>query len=297
MLQETENTIFEYDDSGYIISISDMMSGLLFIFIITLVAFIINFQDAIQRQEKIREENEITSLNLKRKVKELEQEIIIQKKTRRAYANTVQKIVATETIRKNLLVRLKKELKEQGIKVEIDEKHGVLRLSEKAIRFRTGQAELAEDQLLKLEIIGDTLASILPCYAANPPEHWIKNNLCDPMVEGKLNSVFIEGHTDNVPVDMRTWGRYQNNWELSALRSIYTYQKLIPDRDLLANLINNNNQPIFSVSGYGEGRPIPGHKYDNPTADVENRRIDLRFIMTPPSETEAEKALRDAGVN
>ena len=282
-MQDTEQALVNDDDSGYLISVSDMMSGLLFIFIITLVAFIINFQEAIQREEKIKQN--------------LEQEIISQKKTRDAYANTVQKIVGAESIRKGLLIKLKNELKEKGIKVEIDQKHGVLRLTEKAIRFKTGHADLSEDQLKKLEIIGDTLAATLPCYAANPPLQWIENNSCDPAVQNKLNSVFIEGHTDNVPVDCKTWGRYRNNWELSALRAIYTYQKLIPDRTFLANLINTNNQPIFSVSGYGEGRPVPGHEHEQPTSDVGNRRIDLRFIMTPPSETEAEKALKDAGIN
>jgi flagellar motor protein MotB len=61
-------------------------------------------------------------------------------------------------------------------------------------------------------------------------------------------------------------------------------------------MINLSSEPVFSVSGYGEGRPILGHAHEKPTPDIENRRIDLRFIMTPPSETEAEKALKDAGV-
>ena len=104
----------------------------------------------------------------------------------------------------------------------------------------------------------------------------------------------MEGHTDNVPVASTNWGRYQNNWELSALRAIYTYQRLIPTRPALYEMKNPNKQPIFSVSGYGEGRPI--HDHEEPTADVENRRIDLRFIMTPPSKTEAEKALIEAGL-
>ncbi|MBE3884937.1 hypothetical protein HJ157_00475 [Vibrio parahaemolyticus] len=48
--------LLEDEGAGYLISVSDMMSGLLLIFIITLVAFIINFQDAIQKQETTREQ-------------------------------------------------------------------------------------------------------------------------------------------------------------------------------------------------------------------------------------------------
>ncbi len=172
----------------------------------------------------------------------------------------------------------------------------MLRLTEKAIRFNTGAAELADDQLDKLTTIGETLADILPCYAVDPPVAWVTDGTCNAKVQGKLDSVFVEGHTDNVPVGSTKWGRYHDNWELSALRAIYTYQRLIPTRLALADMMNPNGQPIFSVSGYGEGRPILGHAYGEPTADVENRRIDLRFIMTPPSETEAEKALKEAGV-
>jgi flagellar motor protein MotB len=114
----------------------------------------------------------------------------------------------------------------------------------------------------------------------------------------QLDSVFIEGHTDNQPVT--SYGvsgfRFKDNWELSALRAVYTYYKLIPERPLLFEMRNSNEQPIFNVSGYGEGRPLPGHHYEEPTSDADNRRIDIRFIMTPPSETMAEKALKEAGV-
>ncbi len=275
MHQETDHYLIDDEGAGYLISISDMMSGLLFIFIITLVAFIINFQDAIQRQEVAIER---------------------QKKTRIAYANTVQQIVGAEAIRKNLLMEIERRLLTYGIQVKIDADHGVLRLTEKAIRFDTGAIALDDGQLDKLAIIGKTLAEILPCYAANPLEEWVESGLCSPKVRGKLDSVFVEGHTDNVPVNSTKWGKYQDNWELSALRAIYTYQKIVPVNLSLNTMINQAGEPIFSVSGYGEGRPIPGHAHQKPTSDVENRRIDLRFIMTPPSETEAEKALKDAGV-
>jgi len=303
MAQDNDQYLMDDEGAGYLISISDMMSGLLFVFIITLVAFIINFQDAIQRQETERKEYEkvaadlqIKNSQLEEERKKLKEEIIHQQKTREAYAKTVQTIVGAEAIRADLLHQIQQRLLAEGIQVRIDEDHGVLRLTEKAIRFDTGSAELADDQLEKLQVIGQTLAQILPCYADNPPVDWLENRKCEKKVKGKLNSVFVEGHTDNVPVSSGRWGRFKSNWELSALRAIYTYQQLIPTHLFLSGMVNPNGQPVFSVSGYGEGRPIPGHAHEGPTPDLENRRIDLRFIMTPPSETEAEKALKEAGI-
>lgn len=277
------------EGAGYLISISDVMSGLLFVFIITLVAFIINFQDAIQRQENERKVYEI-------KADELQQENQKLKEAKNIYTSTVEEIVGAEAIRRNLLFQIQQQLSVKGIRVRIDADHGVLRLTEKAIRFDTGATELADDQLNKLEVVGKTLADILPCYSFHPPVVWIEDGRCNAKVQGKLDSVFVEGHTDNVPVNSGHGNRVQNNWELSALRAIYTYQKLITPHITLTTMVNSNRQPIFSVSGYGEGRPVPGHAYEKFTPDVENRRIDLRFIMTPPSETEAEKALKEAGV-
>ena len=43
----SQHDLLEDEGAGYLISISDMMAGLLFIFIITLVAFIINLMGGI----------------------------------------------------------------------------------------------------------------------------------------------------------------------------------------------------------------------------------------------------------
>lgn len=295
---ESDNSFRDDEGAGYIISISDMMSGLLFIFIITLVAFIINFQDAVQKQEAQKVEYEKTTIELEKRNQSLEREKKRQQHVTNAYAATIKQIIGAEALRKELLFKIQKELETRGVQVQIDTKHGVLRLTEQAIRFDTGSAELAQDQLKKIDIIGDTLSSILPCYTAMPPIEWVSNGVCSQETTGKLDSVFVEGHTDNTPVSGgNNSARYQNNWELSALRAIYTYQHLVPTHPLLSEMKNSGGLPVFSVSGYGEGRPVPGHFYDLPTSDIENRRIDLRFIMTPPSETEAEKALKAAGIN
>jgi chemotaxis protein MotB len=259
----SQDDLLEDEGAGYLISISDMMAGLLFIFIITLVAFIINFQDAIQKQKEVT----------------------------RAQTEIVKSFTNLDQTRTELLQLLKLRLQKENILVEIDTKHGVLRLTENAVQFETASSSLDEQNEANLKTIGAVLNAVIPCYASNPPtfqdcEGFDKSN-------GKIDSIFVEGHTDNVPMNSY---KFEDNWDLSASRAITAYRLLIPDT-VLNQIVNTNLQPIFSVSGYGEGRPVEGHSYTYPKSDPTNRRIDLRFIMTPPSLTDVQKNISAEGAN
>jgi len=277
------NDFLEDDGAGYLISISDMMSGLLFIFIITLVAFILNFQDAIQKQKDVTEQQKSISRNLQEAINK-------QKEVTETQKSIVRKLTNTDQVRSELLLNIKEELATQNIIVEIDIQHGVLRLTEQAVLFETAKDTLDEISKSNLQTISTIMSTILPCYAVKPP----KGDLCKGLehYKGMLDSVFVEGHTDNVPI--KSW-KYKNNWVLSAQRAISAYSSLVPN-SILEELQNTSFQPIFSVSGYGEGRPVEGHKYAMPTADPTNRRIDVRFIMTPPSLTAAQESLIKEGI-
>jgi flagellar motor protein MotB len=259
----SQHDILEDEGAGYLISVSDMMSGLLFIFIITLVAFIINFQDAIQKQKEVT----------------------------RTQTEIVKRFTNADDTRSDLLLLLKKRLEDENIIVEIDAEHGVLRLTENAVQFETARASLDEQNETNLNTIGTVLNTVIPCYASNPPI----NHDCEGFQEfhGKIDSIFVEGHTDNVP--MKSY-KYKDNWELSASRAITAYRVLIPNT-VLNKIVNTNSQPVFSVSGYGDGRPVKGHSYSYPKSDPTNRRIDLRFIMTPPSLTDVQQNIDAQGGN
>lgn len=259
----SQHDLLEDEGAGYLISVSDMMSGLLFIFIITLVAFIINFQDAIQKQKEVT----------------------------RTQTEIVKRFTNLDETRSDLLLLLKQKLESENIIVEIDAEHGVLRLTENAVQFETASASLDEKNESNLKTIGSVLDAVIPCYASNPPTL----HDCEDFEEfrGKIDSIFVEGHTDNVPMNSY---KYKDNWDLSASRAITAYRVLIPET-VLNQIVNVNSQPIFSVSGYGEGRPVKGHSYSYPKSDPTNRRIDLRFIMTPPSLTDVQENIKAQGVN
>lgn len=260
MAERDADPLAEAEAGNYLASVSDLMSGLLFVFIITLAVFVIEFQ--------------LASVST-----EAEREVLEDK---------VEDLTNARTLRRELLADIEQQLDERGVRVEVDLEHGILRLTEETVRFRAGSASLDELPRTNLRIIGQVLAALLPCYTVAPPAAL----RCDLDAAGKLEAVFIEGHTDSMPVR----GKGYSNWELSSQRAINAYQFLASEVPVLAGLGNQRGEALISVAGYAATRPLV--YYDEPTSDERNRRIDIRFIMAPPEETpEIIQAIRDQGVN
>lgn len=265
MTENADHSVFEDEGPGYLVSVSDIMAGLLFIFIITLVAFVIHFQDAEQKAVQIEQER-------KQKVRQLE----VKSKKQDVLLN---RLTNNRAVRKKLLTDIDRELRERGVKVKVDQERGVLRLTEKAVRFQRGKSDLGDEAKRNLDVIAEVLDRLLPCYAVAAQ----KIEDCDVNTIGKLEAVFIEGHTDNTKFP----GTAFTNWDLSAKRAIVTYQYILNRQPSLGQLVNRRNEVLFSVAGYADQRPVPGHAHVVPTDDENNRRIDMRFIMTPPTKEDA----------
>lgn len=81
--------------------------------------------------------------------------------------------------------------------------------------------------------------------------------------------VYIEGHTDNVPI---SGGRFGSNWELSAARA----------SGVLHAFVAKGLDPYrFTISGYGEYRPVASN--ESPEGRAKNRRVEL--VLMPPDKT------------
>jgi len=139
--------------------------------------------------------------------------------------------------------------------------------------FASGRGEILRERKPIVERIAERLDDLLPCYTLGTRAAYSKD--CNPAF-AVIEAVQIEGHTDSDGADAL-------NIALSARRGSATYAAMTAhEPDLVAHL-NLAGQPVLSIAGYGEGRPVK----DNDTVEGKstNRRIDLRFIMVTPGES------------
>lgn len=244
ILEEAQELLEE--EENYFVSMTDLMVGLVFVFIILLMYFALQFQDVTE---------ELTGAN----------------KTR------------TE-----ILEQLQRKLKEQGVPVIIDRENGVLRLPD-SVLFDSGQSALKAQGRANVEHLAAALFDILPCYSDG-----VRAGKKCPPRKHKLESVYIEGHTDSDRFS--GGGGLKDNWDLSVVRATNTYRTLIEFQSGLSNLCarkQNRCEPILSVSGYGPQRPVPDGKGSELERKQQNRRIDLRLIMMTPDAGQTKRAVAD----
>lgn len=253
---------------NYLASVSDLMSGLLFVFILALTVAIIQTKHSAQEAKEAAMQMESIQIRLK---------------------NVEARLVGTREATGNLLDRLQKELVKENVMVEIDPARSVLRIPENAVSFEVGRSDLNEENAERIRMIGRVLADKLLCYQKNVPETMRERCAKENPFGHTLDAIFIEGHTDNLAYRGDETGR--RNRYLSTARSNAVYGIMVVENDALENLTNPNGESLFSLSGYGSERPIAGHRHEVPTDDPANRRIEFRFIMTAPAFSEEEEEL------
>lgn len=202
-------------------SISDLMAGLLNIFILALAYYILNFS-------VIREQWE-----------------------------------NNDTIRNQFL----KEIQSSIVMVEIDEKKGTITLPE-GLLFNRGEAKFKNEESKKLiKKLSFVFVKLLN----------------EDKYSNRIDTIFIEGHTDNTQVKGKAYG----NWELSVNRAIETWKLMnnAGTQPKISTLTNKKGEPFFSCSGYADTRPVIPDA-TNEKGHEANRRISFRVTVTPPPDRE-----------
>ncbi len=226
------------EEENYFISMTDMMVGLVFIFIILMMYYAMQFRQ------------------------------------------TTDQLTSADRTRSAILFQLEDYLKQKGVKVEVDTRTGVLRLPDE-ILFDSAQALLKPEGVTALGHLADGLMLILPCYTSG-----VERDASCPPLGHKIESVFIEGHTDSD--HFAGAAGLRDNWDLSVARATNTYRQLTAMRSELENLCLSSNtgncNPILSVSGYADKRPV-ANSTDEATKR-RNRRIDIRILMAAPKASE-----------
>jgi len=260
------------DTSQYSLSLSDLIMGFLFVFILILMKFMIDYQD-----KKTEYEAQKTEL-----LHPLEE-------------------------RTKLLEALKKDFEtpKNKIDVEIDTKNGVLTLTNTGY-FYPGKYELSNKGKEDFEKIKKIFKKLI-CYSDLKSDRkkqlltkysnfdkW-KTHCSKEENKNKhalIDSILIEGHADSTPIGSKLKkDGIKNNLDLAIKRSQTVFLCLTEYKEATSSseedgnyfhlLSNQKGQPLFGVASYGNLRNKSSKDRD-PATESKNRRVDFRFIMSQP---------------
>ncbi len=283
MKQKHKSTslVNENEEENYFVSLSDLMTGVLFVFVILTTALALHYHTksgelAAKSDELAAKSDELAAKSDELSAKSMELEKARRSAaTARGKAEEVQEALDAlakvlrerEQIRKDELQKLVSRLGKRNINVELDETNGILRLPSKLL-FDASKAQLqpAGEEALSL-----LAKEMLPVVRKGCGESTLK-----------WEAIYIEGHTDNIPIH----GDFPSNWHLSSARAINTYNALLLAKPALARQLNHQQKAVIGISGYGDQRPVASNDTDE--GRQKNRSIDIRFVMAYPSKTEIE---------
>ena len=155
------------------------------------------------------------------------------------------------------------------LKVEISAESDALHFQGEGL-FDSNSRNLKPSKREIVERVSQILDDILPCYSLGPKSSF--NPLCNPGF-AVIEAVQIEGHTDSD-------GTHDYNIGLSSDRAVSTFLAMSNHIPELLDHKNLDGEPVLSVAGYGETRPVVSNETTEGRST--NRRIDLRLIMYNP---------------
>ena len=185
--------------------------------------------------------------------------------------------------RREVLQRLRDAIRADfpDLQVELSEESDALRFQGEGL-FASGRSDLARDRREIVARLAQRLDEVLPCFTLGEASRFDPD--CNPgfvMIE----AVQIEGHTDDVGTD-------RVNRNLSAARANSTFFAMTQAAEQVMQHQNLKRQPVLSVAAYGPDRPVASN--ETPEGRATNRRIDLRFIMVTPQDTDGIEVIREA---
>ena len=275
-------------EENYFVSLSDLMTGVVFIFVILLCAFAFHYQTealtakaaAVKSSKLEIEARNATNIAQEEKEKAERSKQSADRAETDAHEKGKKIDALSKLLRerddalRGILSGLVAKLTARGVRVLFDPSTGVIRLPEELL-FAKGSDILSESGRNGLGIVAEELVPVLVRGCAEGSTF-------------RLEALFVEGHTDADPIRSP---RFADNWDLSAARATNTYRALITAKPELESFLNPSALRILGVSGYGENRPVAPNDTDDHKKS--NRRVDLRFLMARPTESELDRARQE----
>jgi chemotaxis protein MotB len=277
-------------EDSYFVSMTDIMVGMLFVFIILLMYFVFRIQDTSEPVVRAS----VYEAVLKERDAALKERDAALKEIERLNMNPLEKYLkAADAARESILQSLKQDMeKASGMRpedIKVIPEQGILRLSgdvlfPKAVSIVTPGSPSDK----ALQALALALSKVLPCFSLGPAGNATKS--CNPNA-AFIDAVFVEGHTDNQPITKALPDGVVDNLSLSARRAINTLQAIYLHEPKLNDMysispsevglgLGEGHSPLMNASEFGETRPAASNNTEE--GKRSNRRIDIRVLMYSP---------------
>lgn len=143
-----------------------------------------------------------------------------------------------------LIGELKKEIEDGKIEITTLQEELTVNVLDHVL-FDSGSAKIKPDGIEVLKRVGKILKRV------------------------KDNTIFVEGHTDNVPISPALKKKYPTNWELSTARATTVVRYLQEEVGI--------DPSILKAAGLSEYRPVA----DNGTEEGKSRNRRIEIILNP----------------
>ena len=280
-------------ETTYWLSYSDMMAGLLLVFVIIIAVSMLHAkiqydekedqllgkeQELLVKADELDKEREIvadqkSTLDEQAKMLNAQEEalaeqgkkIAIQEKTLKEQHELLNKLEAIMSeqqqklddiigVRAELVEDLRREFEDSDLKVAVDEKTGAITF-DSSILFDYNKSVLKESGK-------EFLSEFLPMYA---------DVLLSDKYRDNISEILIEGHTD-------TEGKYIFNLELSQKRALAVAQYcLSDDSDILPEEEMEELRGLVSATGCSYSKPV--YDEDGEIDMVASRRVEFLFRL------------------
>ncbi|MCK5580530.1 MAG: OmpA family protein [Candidatus Omnitrophica bacterium] len=162
-------------------------------------------------------------------------------KLQNEYSKLQDELSALERAKIELESRLKGEIDDKEVKVEMLERGLVITFVAEVL-FDSGKAVLRDEALYKLDKVSRVLNTTV-----------------------KDLNVGVEGHTDSIPIKHSGW---KSNWELSSARAMSVLHYMIEEHEVAPGRL--------SATGFGEYHPVESN--DTEVGRQKNRRVEIVIL-------------------